>query len=120
MALVVLALLVAAGCTSGAGFTVESACEMATAHMSEPKYAAGWQYCDFERFPSSCYKEVEVLECLEFLTKEADGWAGIQVDAIGREFNPEDGAFLGRTRFLAAVEFRRTAEGWDVIKKESF
>ena len=117
--LVVLALLLPAACRS-TGLSEEKACEMARAHVSEPKYAAGWQYCDFERFPSSCYKEVEVLECFEFLTKEDEGWAGIQVEAMGDEFNPEDGTSLGRTRFQSAVELRRTAGGWEVMKKESF
>jgi hypothetical protein len=117
--LIVLALLALAACTS-TGLAEEKACEMARAHMSEPKYAAGWQYCDFERFPSSCYKDVEVLECFEFLTKEDEGWAAIQIEAMGEEFNPEDGTSLGRTRFQSAVELRRTAGGWEVMKKESF
>ena len=93
---------------------------MATAHLSEPKYAAGWQYCDFERFPTSCYKELEIFECFELRTKTDDGWADIQVDAMGQEFNPDDSTFLGKTRFQSAVELRRTTEGWEVVKKESF
>lgn len=117
--LTVLALLLLVACTS-TGLSEEEACELAQAHVSQPKYAEGWQYCDFERYPSSCYKEVEVLECFEFLTKEDEGWASIHVEAMGQEFNPEDGTSLGRTRFQSAVELRRTAEGWEVMKKESF
>jgi len=117
--LVALVLLLPAACTS-AGLSEETACELARAHVSETKYAAGWQHCDFERYPSSCYKDVEVLECFEFLTKEDEGWASIQVEAMGEEFNPEDGTSLGRTRFQSAVELRRTTAGWEVMKKESF
>ena len=119
MGLAVLLALWPMACTSS-GLSAEQACEMARAHVVEPKYAAGWQYCDFDRFPSSCYKEVEVLECFEFLTKEDAGWAAIQVEAIGEEFDQEAGTSLGRTRFQSAVELRRSAEAWEVIKKESF
>jgi hypothetical protein len=119
VALAVLALLLPAACSSSS-LSEEQACEMARAHVSVPKYAAGWQYCDFERFPSSCYKEVETLECFEFRSKEDQGWAGIQVEGMGEEFNPEDGTSLGRTRFQSAVELRRTTEGWEVVKKEGF
>lgn len=114
-----LALWLSVACAS-TGLSEEKACEMSRTHLSEAKYAAGWQYCDFDRFPSSCYKDVEVLECFEFLTKVGEGWASIQVEAMGDEFHAEDGKPLGRTRFQSAVEFRRTIEGWEVTKKASF
>jgi hypothetical protein len=114
-----LALPAMLACTS-ASLTEEQACMLAGEHVLEPKYAAGWQYCDLERFPSTCYREAQVLECFDFLTKEEEGWAGIQVEAMGEEFSPEDGTSLGRTRFRSHVELRRGAEGWEVVRKESF
>ena len=120
LAVLPLLLLAATACKPSRGLTEEKACELARAHVLEPKYADGWQYCDLERFPSTCYRDVEVIECFDFRSKEDEGWAGIQVEAMGQEFHPDDGTSLGRTRFQSQVELRRGPEGWEVVRKESF
>lgn len=79
-----------------------------------------WQHLDSERYPPSGYRDIELLECTEFLSRREQGWARIRVHARGDEFDLEDERFLGRTIFSTEVEMERTPEGWKVINTKEF
>jgi len=79
-----------------------------------------WQHRDFDRYPASGYRNVEIVECTDFVSRLDKGWARIQVHGRGDEYEMEHGEFLGRTIFSTEVEREKTPEGWKVIDRRTF
>ncbi|MGD8376446.1 MAG: hypothetical protein PVF68_09920 [Acidobacteriota bacterium] len=117
LAAVALAGLLTAGCAPA--FDEEEACRIAGEHVLQPDDDE-WQHRDFDRYPASGYRNVEIVECTDYVSRLDEGWARIRVHGRGDEYDMEQGEFLGRTIFSTEVELEKTPEGWKVLDRRTF
>ena len=114
-----LALLSLLACSPETGLTEEQACDLAREHLVQPD-ESGWEHQDFTRYPAAGYRNVEFLECTDFRSKQAEGWAAIHIEARGDEYDLETEKHQGRIIFSAEIELVKEGETWQVLEKSSF
>jgi hypothetical protein len=114
-----LVLLSLAACSPQPGLTEQQACDLARDYVLQPD-ESGWEHQDFTRHPAAGYRNVEFLECTDFRSKRAEGWAAVHVEARGDEYDLETEAHQGRIIFSAEIELVKEGEIWQVLEKSSF
>jgi hypothetical protein len=108
-------LLLFAAC-GGEEFGEQQACDLAKEFLTKTK-EAGWQFHDAYRYPPVSYKNMEVLECFDFVSDVERGWAKISVRAMGDEYHAEQGTLLGRKELQPTFEFDRYDQGWRIVEE---
>jgi hypothetical protein len=112
-------LFLAAACSPETGLTKKQACDLAREYVVQPD-ESGWEHRDFTRYPAAGYRNVEFLECTDFRSKQAEGWAAVHVEARGDEYDLETEEHQGRIIFSAEIELVKEGEAWQVLEKSSF